>query len=132
MAKLKVKTLHDKARMPEYVDGVFLLYPETGFNRAISPNESVAVKTGVSLDVPVGHVALISLSNEAMSPSTGLALAQGLKFIRHGETGEIVLNIFNTSSAVRVIRNEEPIGYFIDVAVSTFDVAKKEAQGVEA
>jgi len=94
---MKVQLLSDTAKVPvrahSFDAGYDLFSNETV---CVAPGDRHAVKTGIAIGVPVGHVGLIW-------EKSGLALREGLQcmggVIDAGYTGEVKVIVYNTSGA---------------------------------
>ena len=93
--KIKVKKLHPNAVLPKYAHpgdaGMDFFALE---HTSVKPGERVAVKTGVSMEIPEGYVGLLW-------DKSGIAFKQGFKtlggVIDAGYRGEILISIINLS-----------------------------------
>jgi dUTPase len=125
---LKIKKVEktEKIRMPEAEGGIIKLFQRIGMNSLVGPDKTEVVKTGISIEIPKGHICLVGLASDVTEPSTGLALAEGIKFFGEGPTGEIILKVMNTSDTARVLRNEIPVAYCAVIAVVNFGTKEKD------
>jgi len=114
---MKIKTMADRAAMPTCEAGVYRLFPLLGTNTAVHPGKTVDVPTGISLNIPTGEITFVTLSDEVIQPNTGLCLAEGIKLLT-GTVDEIVLKVFNPTTTVQVILNQDPIGYLVAVPIA--------------
>jgi dUTPase len=127
MATFTIKQESNSAKMPQYEDGLFTLYVDLRASLGVKPGEVVDIPSGISVNIPEGHIGLAPLVNGFMGPSTGLILADGLKVLKPGLSKNISIRIANTDTTVRVVRNGEPLCYLVVLSVSEFNVAKESA-----
>ncbi|MFA6315380.1 MAG: dUTP diphosphatase [Candidatus Paceibacterota bacterium] len=92
---LKVKKLHQNAKIPSYAHqgdaGMDIFTLE---RTVLKLGERVAVKTGISMEIPDGYVGLVW-------DKSGIAIHEGLKIIGgvidSGYRGEIMIGVINLS-----------------------------------
>jgi len=92
---IRIKKLDSRAAMPAYVHpgdaGMDLFALE---DTVLAPGELKAVKTGISMEIPDGHVGLIW-------DKSGIAIKEGLKVmggvVDSGYRGEIMVGMVNLS-----------------------------------
>jgi dUTP pyrophosphatase len=93
--KLLIKRVHPDAKIPSYAHpgdaGMDLFALE---RTALKPGERLAVRTGVSMEIPEGHVGLIW-------DKSGIAIKNGLKtlggVVDAGYRGEVLIGMINLS-----------------------------------
>ena len=93
--QIKIKKLHSEAKLPSYAHpgdaGMDIFAIE---KTVIKPGEHLAVKTGVSMEIPKGYVGLVW-------DKSGLSIKEGLKIlggvIDSGYRGEIMIGMINLS-----------------------------------
>ncbi len=93
--KLKVKKLHDDAKLPTHGhpgDAAIDLYSLEDIR--FPPHKQERVRTGVAVEIPEGYVGLI-WDKSRISFNLGLKMMGGV--IDAGYRGEIILNFLNTS-----------------------------------
>jgi dUTP pyrophosphatase len=96
MVEVKIKKLHKDAVVPNYAhdtDAGLDFYSIEDV--VLKPNHRIGVKTGISMELPKGHVALVW-------DKSGVALKKGVKtmagVIDAGYRGEYVIVMLNLSS----------------------------------
>jgi dUTPase len=120
MSKLKMKTTTTGAQAPEYEGGVFKFFADLGMNKAVASGKTLLVPTGVTVTIPDGFIGIVGLSPELMLPNTGLAMAEGVRFVKG--TVNLEVRVLNTSDAVRVIQHEAGLCELVLVAITEFDL----------
>jgi len=126
MAKFSIKKVSNSAKIPEIEDGVFVLNSDMVSNTAVQPGGVLEVKTGISVTIPARHIGIVTLSSEFMGPATSLVLAEGIKFLRAGETKGISVRVVNTGTTTRVVRNHEAVAELVIIPITEFGATKKE------
>jgi dUTP pyrophosphatase len=118
--QLKVQKLHPEARLPSYShlgDAGMDLY---AIERTIlKPGERTAVRTGISMEIPTGHVGLIWDKN-------GLAIREGLKtlggVIDASYRGEIHVGITNIGSREYVFEPGHKVAQLLFQKIEHLDI----------
>lgn len=96
--KLKVKKLNPLAKLPVYAhsgDAGMDIY--SAEKVVLKPGQFLAVKTGISMEIPKGFVGLI-WDKSGLSTNYGLKVLGGV--IDSGYRGEILIGIINLSKKV--------------------------------
>ena len=101
--KMKIKKLNDRAIIPTYASefaaGADLYSCEDG-EISIAPGETRLIHTGIALEIPQGYVGLI-YARSGLSTKRGLAPANKVGVIDCDYRGEIMVALYNQSSAVQ-------------------------------
>ncbi len=108
---LKIKKIHPKAKIPKFAlpgdAGMDLFAME---NKIIKPNEIIAIKTGISIELPNNYVGLIW-------DKSGLAFKNGIKtmggVIDSGYRGEIAVILTNLSLDTYEIKQGDKIAQML-------------------
>ncbi|MBR2024690.1 MAG: dUTP diphosphatase, partial [Clostridia bacterium] len=98
--KVKIKKLNENAKMPTYGSPYSAgadLYACIDENITIAPNETVLVKTGLSMELDLGYVALI-YARSGLATKRGLAPANKVGVIDCDYRGEIMVALHNHSN----------------------------------
>lgn len=118
--KVKVKKLHQDAIIPQYAhqgDAGMDLYSVE--NLIIKAGERALVPTGLSIELPAGHVALVW-------DKSGLAAKNGIKtmagVIEYTYRGEYKIVMFNTSKEDFEIKKGQKIAQLLIQPIMTADV----------
>lgn len=88
----------------------------------VASRPSVDVRTGVRIDLPAGHVALV-VADPDLATEHGVGIAGGIMLIGPGH-GEIVVPLKATTATIQ-IRPGQPIARLVDVATSETGRATK-------
>ena len=110
-AEIKVKKLSPNAKLPVYGSDfaagadlhACLFAPIT-----IEPGETFMVKTGISLEIPVGYAGLI-YARSGLASKRGLAPANKVGVIDSDYRGEIIVALYNQSLIPQKIEPGERI-----------------------
>lgn len=114
-AQIKVKKLNENAQLPvyssEFAAGAdlcaCLFAPVT-----IEPGQTFMVKTGLSVEIPVGYAGLI-YARSGMASKRGLAPANKVGVIDSDYRGEIIVALYNQSLMPQKIEPGERIAQLI-------------------
>lgn len=114
-AQIKVKKLNENAQLPvyssEFAAGAdlcaCLFAPVT-----IEPGQTFMVKTGLSVEIPVGYAGLI-YARSGMASKRGLAPANKVGVIDSDYRGEIIVALYNQSLMPQKIEPGERIAQMI-------------------
>lgn len=112
---VKIKKLDEKATIPtygsEYAAGADL-YACLDEKITIQPGETKFVKTGLSLEVPVGYAALI-YARSGLSCKKGLAPANKVGVVDADYRGEVMVALYNQSNEEREVEPNERIAQMV-------------------
>ena len=114
-AEIKVKKLSPNAKLPVYGSDfaagadlhACLFAPIT-----IEPGETFMVKTGISLEIPVGYAGLI-YARSGLASKRGLAPANKVGVIDSDYRGEVMVALHNHSSIDQTIEPNERIAQLV-------------------
>lgn len=119
--KLLIKLLSENAIAPERATGGSAgldLRACIDAPLVISPNEIVAVPTGLAIALPdAGHVALV-FARSGLSVRHGISLANGVGVIDSDYRGELVVALINRSDTEYTIQRDERIAQLVVMPVS--------------
>ena len=114
MIDLKIKKLSDKAVIPSYgsayAAGADLYSAEE--EMTIQPGETKLVHTGLAMQIPEGYVGLI-YARSGIATKRGLAPANKVGVIDSDYRGEIMVSVFNHSSAPQTIAAGERVAQMV-------------------
>ena len=112
---IKIKKLNDKAILPsygsEYSAGADL-YACMDEPLSILPGETIAIATGLAMEIPEGFAGLV-YARSGLASKQGLAPANKVGVIDADYRGEIIVPIFNHSKEVRSIHPGDRIAQMI-------------------
>jgi len=122
MMKLKVLKLDPRAKLPAYAHvgdaGLdFFALEKT----IIEPGEYLAVKTGVSVEIPQGYVGLF-WDKSGLSIKHGLKLLGGV--IDAGYRGEILIGIINLSKTEYILEAGHKVAQMLIQKVEFMEIAE--------
>lgn len=117
---IKIKKVHQNAKIPKYAlpgdAGMDLFAIE---DKTVKPNEIIAVKTGISIELPNNYVGLIW-------DKSGLALKSGIKtmggVIDSGYRGEIAVILTNLSKDAYEIKRGEKIAQLLIQKIESAEI----------
>lgn len=120
MVKVKIKKLHPDAKLPSYAK-----YGDAGMDvysvgdAVIKAGERASIPTGLSMQLPPGHVCLVW-------DKSGLAANQGLKtmagVIDHTFRGECNIVVYNTSKEDYLIKKGQKIAQLLIQPIITAEL----------
>lgn len=112
---VRIKKLNDAARIPtygsEYSAGADL-YACTEADLVIEPGETVVVKTGIAMEIPVGYAGLI-YARSGLATKEGLAPANKVGVVDADYRGEIMVALHNHSKETRTVTAGERIAQMV-------------------
>ena len=113
--KLNIKKLNEKATIPtygtEYSAGADL-YACMEQDVLIKPNETVFIKTGIAMEIPVGYAGFI-YARSGLSTKKGLAPANKVGVIDADYRGEIMVALHNHSNEEKTVGKNERIAQIV-------------------
>lgn len=121
MEKINVKRLREGAQMPtygtEYAAGADL-YACLDDAVTIEPGETVAIPTGIAMELPIGTAGLV-FARSGLSTKRGLAPANKVGVIDADYRGEIKVMLLNHGKAPQRIAPGERVAQILVVPVFT-------------
>lgn len=121
MEKINVKRLREGAQMPtygtEYAAGADL-YACLDAAVTIEPGETVAIPTGIAMELPIGTAGLV-FARSGLSTKRGLAPANKVGVIDADYRGEIKVMLLNHGKAPQRIAPGERVAQILVVPVFT-------------
>lgn len=121
MEKINVKRLREGAQMPtygtEYAAGADL-YTCLDAAVTIEPGETVAIPTGIAMELPIGTAGLV-FARSGLSTKRGLAPANKVGVIDADYRGEIKVMLLNHGKAPQRIAPGERVAQILVVPVFT-------------
>lgn len=121
MEKINVKRLREGAQMPtygtEYAAGADL-YACLDDAVTIEPGETVAIPTGIAMELPIGTAGLV-FARSGLSTKRGLAPANKVGVIDSDYRGEIKVMLYNHGKEPRQIAPGERVAQILVVPVFT-------------
>ena len=112
---VKVKKLTEFAVLPTYGSEFSAgadLYAAIESDIQLAPGETVAIPTGLSLEIPEGYAGLI-YARSSLGTKRGLAPANKVGVIDSDYRGEVKVMLFNHSNAVQTVEAKERIAQLI-------------------
>ncbi len=112
---LRIKKLDDRAIVPTYGTQFSAgadLYALTDGELEIKPHETKLVKTGLSMEIPVGTVGLI-YARSGLASKRNLAPANKVGVIDSDYRGEIMVALHNHGETAQTISSGERIAQFV-------------------
>jgi dUTP pyrophosphatase len=117
---MKVKRLHEHARLPEKAHPGDLGYDLFSVgDTLILPSRTVLIPTGIAVQFPEGYGGMI---RDRSSVATKQSLFTVAGIIDNGYVGEIRVALYNASNELREIRHGEKIAQMILQPVVTVDI----------
>ncbi len=116
MQTVKIKKLNNSAIIPtygsEFSAGADLYACTNGERIEVNPNETVIIKTGISMEIPVGFAGLI-YARSGLATKRGLAPANKVGVIDSDYRGEIMVAIHNHSEKIQAVEDGERIAQIV-------------------
>lgn len=113
--QVKVKKLNEKAILPTYGSEYSAgsdLYACLDEDLTIQPGETVLIKTGWAMEIPVGFAGLI-YARSGLATKKGLAPANKVGVVDADYRGEIMVPLHNHSKVAAVIEHGERIAQMV-------------------
>ena len=113
--KINIKKLDDRAIVPTYGSEFSAgadLYAVLDDEIVIKPGETVLVRTGIAMEIPIGYAGLI-YARSGLATKMGVAPANKVGVIDADYRGEIMVSLYNQSSSNRTISNGERIAQLV-------------------
>ena len=120
MGNFSVKKVSKSAKMPEYDNGVFTLYADTGTNMGLQAGKTLVVPSGVSVVIPSGHAGIVSLAKEFMGTNAELVLAEGVNILPPESEQLITVKVVNTGTTTRIVRRDNELCSLVVVPLKEF------------
>ena len=111
---VKIKKLSENARIPEYASAGSAgadLYNASG-EVTVGAGESVAIGTGIAMQIPEGYVGLV-YARSGLACKSGLAPANKVGVIDSDYRGEIKVVLYNHSKETRTVASGERIAQIV-------------------
>ncbi len=115
MVKVNIKKLNEKAVMPTYGSKFAAgadLYACNEEKITINPHETVLIKTGIAMEVPVGYAGLI-YARSGIASKRGLAPANKVGVVDSDYRGEVMVALHNHSESKEEIEPYERIAQLV-------------------
>ena len=113
--KINIKKLDDRAIVPTYGSEFSAgadLYAVLDDEIVIKPGETVLVRTGIAMEIPIGYAGLI-YARSGLATKMGLAPANKVGVIDADYRGEICVILINLSAEPFVIEDGERIAQMV-------------------
>ena len=113
--KINIKKLNDKATLPTYGSELAAgcdLYACLDSEATIKPGETMLIKTGLAIELPVGYAAFI-YARSGLASKRGLAPANKVGVIDCDYRGEIMVALHNHSNIEQTILPNERIAQMV-------------------
>ena len=111
---VKIKKLSENARIPEYASAGSAgadLYNASG-EVTVGAGESVAIGTGIAMQIPEGYVGLV-YARSGLACKSGLAPANKVGVIDSDYRGEIKVVLYNHSKEPHTVASGERIAQLV-------------------
>ena len=121
--KVRIKKLNENAILPTYGSPYAAgadLYACIDEEIIIEPNETVFIKTGLSMEIPVGYAAFI-YARSGLACKRGLAPANKVGVVDCDYRGEVMVALHNHSDIVRSVLPGERIAQLVIAPYYTAD-----------
>ena len=113
--EVKIKKLDERATIPsygsEYAAG-FDLYAILDDELTIKSHETILIKTGLSMEIPVGYAGMI-FARSGLATKKGLAPANKVGVVDSDYRGEVMVALHNHSNTDQTISNGERIAQMV-------------------
>jgi len=113
--EIKIKKLDERATIPsygsEYAAG-FDLYAVLDEDIVIKSHETVLVKTGLSMEIPIGYAGMI-FARSGLATKKGLAPANKVGVVDSDYRGEVMVALHNHSNEDQTISHGERIAQMV-------------------
>ena len=113
--EVKIKKLDERATIPsygsEYAAG-FDLYAILDDELTIKSHETILVKTGLSMEIPIGYAGMI-FARSGLATKKGLAPANKVGVVDSDYRGEVMVALHNHSNIDQTISNGERIAQMV-------------------
>ena len=113
--KMKIKKLNERAVTPTYGSEFSAgadLYACEGKEIVIEAGETKLIHTGIAMEIPNGYVGLI-YARSGLATKRGLAPANKVGVIDSDYRGEIMVALYNQSSATQTVADGERIAQIV-------------------
>ena len=132
--KINVKKLNEKAIIPTYGSSYAAgadLYACLDNSVSINPGETVLIKTGIAIELPVGYGGFI-YARSGLASKRGLAPANKVGVVDCDYRGEVMVALHNHSNAAQEVLPGERIAQLVVAPYITaeFDVVQELSQTV--
>ena len=112
---VNIKKLNKKAIIPTYgteYSAGFDLYSVSDEEITINPHETVFIKTGLAMEIPIGCGGFI-FARSGLSTKKGLAPANKVGIIDADDRGEIMVALYNQTDETKTIDAHERIAQMV-------------------
>lgn len=112
---VNIKKLNEKAIIPTYgteYSAGFDLYSVSDEEITINPHETVFIKTGLAIEIPIGYGGFI-FARSGLSTKKGLAPANKVGIIDADYRGEIMVALYNQTNEAKTIDAHERIAQMV-------------------
>lgn len=112
---VNIKKLNENAVIPTYGSEFAAgcdLYACIDETITINPNQTILIKTGLSMEIPVGYAGLI-YARSGLASKKGLAPANKVGVIDADYRGEVMVALHNHSTNVATIEPKERIAQLV-------------------
>lgn len=112
---VNIKKLNEKAVIPTYgteYSAGFDLYSVSDEEITINPHETVFIKTGLAMEIPIGCGGFI-FARSGLSTKKGLAPVNKVGIIDADYRGEIMVALYNQTDEIKTIDAHERIAQMV-------------------
>lgn len=113
--KINLKKLDERAIVPTYGSSYAAgadLYALLESDATINPGETILIKTGIAMEIPIGYAGLI-YARSGLASKKGLAPANKVGVIDSDYRGEIMVALHNHSNSPQTVMNGERIAQLV-------------------
>ena len=113
--EVKIKKLDERATVPSYGSehaAGFDLYAILDDELTIKSHETILVKTGLAMEVPLGYAGMI-FARSGLATKKGLAPANKVGVVDSDYRGEVMVALHNHSNIDQTISNGERIAQMV-------------------
>lgn len=115
MEKVNIKRLNENAIIPKYGTDFAAgadLYACENEDIIIAPHETVLIKTGIALEIPVGYAGLI-YARSGLASKKGLAPANKVGVVDSDYRGEVMVALHNHTNVEQTISKNERVAQLV-------------------
>lgn len=115
MEKVNIKRLNENAIIPKYGTEFAAgadLYACENEDIIIAPHETVLIKTGIALEIPVGYAGLI-YARSGLASKKGLAPANKVGVVDSDYRGEVMVALHNHTNVEQTISKNERVAQLV-------------------
>ena len=127
--KLKIKQMREGAVIPKRATAESAGLDLSAYldrDVVINPGEIVKIPTGIAIELPQGHCAMI-LARSGLATKQGLTMANGVGLIDSDYRGELLCSVVNLSQQPFTIRDGDRIAQLLILPIARVELLPCEA-----